>query len=147
MDQNEKDECYTPAWIFNTIGLRFDLDVCGPINDVTHVPADTRYTILDDGLRQPWHGRVWCNPPYSAPKLWVEKFIQHGNGIALLPLSLSYWSKAIWNAADAMTLTERQPKFLRPDGSEQGIRFPTFLFAIGDENAKALKNFTEYRVR
>ena len=141
------DECYTPKWIMETIGLQFDLDVASPKGHDTFVPATQRFTIDNDGLSQPWHGRVWMNPPYSAPKLWVKRFIEHGNGIALLPLSLSYWSKDIWNAADAITLTERQPKFIRPDGSSRGIRFPTFLFAIGADNAAALNNFTEYRVR
>lgn len=141
------DECYTPKWIFDTLGITFDLDVAHPINRIDYVPARQVFNINDDGLAKEWVGNVWMNPPFSKPKPWVEKFIAHNNGIALLPLSLSYWSKAIWNAADAITLTERQPKFLRPDGSEQGIRFPTFLFALGQQNAKALQNFTEYRVR
>ena len=147
MITKEGDECYTPKWIFETIGLTFDLDVASPVNHETYVPALKKYTVHDNGLAQNWEGNVWMNPPYSKPKPWVEKFIEHGNGIALLPLSLSYWSKAIWNSADAVTLTERQPKFLRPDGTHQGIRFPTFLFAIGENNVKALNNFTEYKVR
>lgn len=141
------DECYTPKWIFDTLGVTFDLDVAHPVKRIDYVPARQVFDVNDDGLSKEWVGNVWMNPPYSKPKPWVEKFISHGNGIALLPLSLSYWSKAIWNAADAITLTERQPKFLRPDGSEQGIRFPTFLFALGEKNATALQNFTEYRVR
>ena len=31
------------------------------------------YDIAADGLRQPWHGAVWCNPPYSDVATWVEK--------------------------------------------------------------------------
>ena len=141
------DECYTPKWIFDRLGLTFDVDVCAPAGGIDYIPATTHYSMVDDGLSKEWVGRVWMNPPYSKPKEWVEKFIEHGNGVALLPLSLSYWSKAIWNAADAITLTERQPKFLRPDGTTQGIRFPTFLCAIGKDNAAALLNFDEYRVR
>ena len=143
----KNDECYTPKWIFDKLGLTFDLDVAHPISNKTYVPALNKFTIEDDGLSKEWFGRVWMNPPYSKPSPWVAKFIQHSNGIAMLPLSQSYWSRDLWNAADAITLTERQPKFLRPDGSELGIRFPTYLFAIGSENAKALTNLTEYRVR
>ena len=143
----KNDECYTPKWIFDQLGLVFDLDVAHPIDYQTYVPAKVKYTIKDDGLSKEWFGNVWMNPPYSKPSPWVNKFIEHKRGIAMLPLSQSYWSKEIWNAADAITLTERQPKFLRPDGSEQGVRFPTFLFALGEENVEALQNFTEYRVR
>jgi len=31
------------------------------------------YTLADDGLAQSWHGRVWCNPPYSDCAAWVRK--------------------------------------------------------------------------
>ena len=31
------------------------------------------YDRADDGLAQPWTGRVWCNPPYSDISSWVRK--------------------------------------------------------------------------
>lgn len=32
------------------------------------------FTLAQDGLAQPWNGhRVWCNPPYSNIRPWVEK--------------------------------------------------------------------------
>ena len=56
-----KDEWLTPPELVSALG-KFDLDPCSPINR----PWDTakkHYTILDDGLTQPWDGKVWCNPP------------------------------------------------------------------------------------
>jgi phage N-6-adenine-methyltransferase len=35
--------------------------------------APSYYTRDDDGLAQPWPGRVWCNPPYSDCGAWVRK--------------------------------------------------------------------------
>jgi hypothetical protein len=38
--------------------------------------------IEDDGLSQPWSGKVWLNPPYSREKigLFVDKIISHCRG-------------------------------------------------------------------
>lgn len=58
------DEYYTPAWIFEELGLTFDLDVASPPHK-TNVPAKNRYTKDDDALSQPWDGMVWMNPPFS----------------------------------------------------------------------------------
>ena len=48
----------------------FDLDPCCR---VTTAKAAKFYTASDDGLSQPWHGRVFMNPPYSKPAPWLEK--------------------------------------------------------------------------
>src|SRR5690606_4173877 len=54
---------------------RFDLDAAA--NDDNAV-APRWYTREDDGLLQPWFGRVWCNPPYSDIRPWVDKaFHEH----------------------------------------------------------------------
>lgn len=33
------------------------------------------FTIESDGLRRPWTGSVWCNPPYSNMAAWVAKAV------------------------------------------------------------------------
>jgi hypothetical protein len=68
------DDCYTPRWVFDAMGLEFDLDVAAPRGGPWHVPAKRYYTAEDDGLTKPWDGLVWCNPPYSKFLPWAERW-------------------------------------------------------------------------
>ena len=140
------DEQYTPKSLFDQLGLTFDLDVASPIDNKAHVPALRRYTQIDDGLIQAWEGRVWMNPPFSKVTPWVDKFIEHNNGIALLVVSRSYWFAKLWEVSDGIVNTENNLKFDRPDGTKNSISFQTFLFALGKDNAQALANLGK-RVR
>lgn len=78
-------EWYTPAWVFEELGLEFDVDPASPHDMESQVPAKVKYTIFDNGLKKPWNGKVWLNPPYG-PKtaVWIRRMIQHNNGIALV---------------------------------------------------------------
>lgn len=48
----------------------WDLDVAA--DEESHW-APRWFGVEVDGLRQPWAGRVWCNPPYSEVGHWVVK--------------------------------------------------------------------------
>lgn len=143
----ETDERYTPKWIFDTLGLTFDLDPCSPVGGIQDAPIKNYYTAADDGLSKPWFGNVWVNPPFSNPRPFMEKLVVHGNGIGLVRISQSQWAKDLWNHADAVLLNDKRLKFDRANGSSIGIPAVTFMFAFGQLNAAALRNFTEYRVR
>lgn len=78
-------EWYTPPEIFEALGVEFDLDPCSAGEGRDFVPAKKRYTAEDDGLRQPWEGIVFCNPPYGRKTAkWMARMARHGNGIALV---------------------------------------------------------------
>jgi len=141
-----KDEYYTPRWLFDSLELTFDLDPAHP-ETPTNVPANFKYTIKDDGLQKEWFGNVWMNPPFSGCKLWVEKFINHHNGIALLPLTKSKWFMDIWNAAQGISPLPDSIKFEYEGKTNKGIFPPVALFAFGEMNLKALNKINQGRVR
>ena len=100
-EQLTSDDYYTPAWVFERMGIEFDLDVCAPPGGIPWIPAKRYSTQADDGLLQPWEGRVWMNPPWSGTSPWARKFIEHRNGVCLVPHAKSKWHLELWQAADA----------------------------------------------
>ena len=136
-------EWYTPPHVFAALGVRFDLDVAAPAVGAlfTHVPADE--FITSNSLDLPWTGFVWMNPPFGgrgeiAP--WLNKFFEHGNGIALTPDRTSApWFRDAWARADAILFTPKL-RFLRPDGTEgKSPSNGTALWACGDKGRSGLR--------
>jgi len=138
------DDYYTPKSLFDLLNVEFDLDPAHPPFP-THVPCKKYFTIHDNGLIQPWFGSVWMNPPFSKPQPWVEKFIQHGHGIALLPQSKSNWFYNMWQTNIAITTFGSRLRFDNPRGGTGSIMMPTCLIAIGEQNIKAISNVGKVR--
>jgi len=138
------DEWYTPKYIFDYLGVEFDLDPCSPGKDIANwIPAKTHYTQLDDGLSKKWHGKVWLNPPYgrSMPE-WLSKLADHGNGIALVfSRTETRWFHKFIPKADAICFLDKKIHFVRSDtmckGGSPGCG--SLLIAYGKENAKILQ--------
>jgi hypothetical protein len=142
----KNDEYYTPKFIFDALGLTFDLDVAAP-EIKTNVPARAKFTAGIDGLSQPWTGLVWMNPPFSKTEPWADRFMEHGNGIALLPTSKAKWYGRIWSSVDGLVLLPSRFKFDRLDGVRSDIYMPTVLAAMGDVSYQALLCSNLGRVR
>jgi hypothetical protein len=73
-------EWYTPELIIEAArqvmgGIDLDPATCEQANAI--VQAGEIFTEEDNGLEQPWHGRVWLNPPFAHPtvKYFAEKLL------------------------------------------------------------------------
>jgi len=137
--KGQSDEHYTPKSLFEALEVVFDLDVASPHTQPNSGASSWFCKCCTDGLEAAWHGNVWMNPPYSNPTQWVDRFIEHGGGIALLPMTRGKWWDRMWQASDAIAPLAYNYKFERPDGlSSKPIVFRTALYAIGESNAQAL---------
>jgi hypothetical protein len=136
------DDWLTPEYIFDAMGTVFDLDVASPPRP-THVP--TNALLSAQSLTEKWFGFVWCNPPFGgrngvAP--WLNKFIAHGNGVALVPDRTSApWFQQAAPHMDVVLFLSPKVKFERLDGTlGHSPSTGTALMAIGVKGAQALMN-------
>jgi hypothetical protein len=139
------DEWYTPKTIFEQMGREFYLDVCAPENGVDWVPVVKWFSIKDDGLLQKWSGAVWMNPPYSRPAPWVEKWLNHSNGVALLPMAKSKWFNNLMNSEAKFVLLPSTFKFQSPDGKPLSLMMASTLWALGEANIEAISKVGKIR--
>lgn len=91
----------------------------------SRVVADKVYDARtgQDGLLLPWHGRVWCNGPWSSTGPWCMRAAQHaaqgGEVLLFVPCSLDTVAVQTYVLpfADVCLLSFR-PKFTRPGGGK-----------------------------
>jgi phage N-6-adenine-methyltransferase len=142
-DKNNKTvDWWTPKWVFDALGLQFDLDPAAPEGGVPWIPVTKHYSIHDNGLRQPWIGRVWLNPPYGAetPK-WLEKMHKHRNGVALVFARTDCrWYHDYCAKSDAILFLKGRISFVDGLGATKssGAGSGSMLIAWGKENTLAL---------
>jgi len=86
-----RDRLRTPDYLYAWAHKRFnfDIDLAADSESRKHVNYMDE---ADDSLSIDWHnldGAGWCNPPYSKPKVWLEKAwleAQQGfNSVFLIP--------------------------------------------------------------
>lgn len=164
------DEWYTPPEVFAALGCSqeicpkcagygafysicecgtgraplFDLDVSSPGHGVTPwLPAKEFYT--SEGLAKPWAGFVWMNPPFGGRNglvPWLQKFVEHGNGIALVPDRTSApWWQEFDPQMDLTFFVSKKIKFIDGRTMKRG-KSPaqgTTLWSMGTIGADALR--------
>jgi len=133
----DSDERYSPRWIFDGLGLTFDLDPASPLEGGDCVPALRKYTRADDGLAQEWHGLVWLNPPFSHSTAWATKFRDHGNGVFLGPVANGKWWVDLVRVADVVWHC-RDFAFTHPTHAGKRSSMPLAMIAMGEPAARAV---------
>lgn len=135
----ESDERYTPRWIFDGMGLEFDMDPASPgANAGDCVPATRKIAKAENGLALEWHGMVWLNPPFSASTAWADRFKEHGNGVFLGPVANSRWAIQLMNAADLVWLCS-DFAFTHPTHAGKRSSMPLFMAAMGIDAVRGLR--------
>jgi hypothetical protein len=134
-------EWYTPPSIFNALGVTFDLDVASPVGGLPWIPARRFLSLEEDALACEWSGLVWMNPPYGPGiDIWIERFIDHANGISLLAARTeTRWWQRVADKADAITFLKDRVHFVRLDGFTGRPDHSSVLVAIGAPAVEALR--------
>ena len=74
--------------------FRFTLDVAATSENAKVLRY---FTPVDNGLDQSWRDeRVWCNPPFSNIRPWVEKALEREAAIAVLLLPAHRTEQGWW---------------------------------------------------
>ena len=152
--EKPSDNWYTPQHIIDLVIQvlnQIDLDPCAETGK--NIPASTHYTHTDNGLIQPWHGRIFLNPPYSEPGKWITKLnkeIATGRvteAIALVPGATdTNWLSPVlktqpvcfWKGRIKFLDTNYKPKL--------PARQSHVLIYWGDNSARFLEVFDAYGV-
>lgn len=145
-----KDEWLTPPELLASLGP-FDLDPCAPVSPPWPMAPKT-YTLHDDGLKQPWDGFVWCNPPYGREAAaWLARLADHGNGLALIfaRTETEMFFAHVWSKATAVLFLRGRLHFHHVNGDRAAANAgaPSCLVAYGEAAADRLRRVDGYLVR
>lgn len=152
----DSDEWYTPIELIEAARAVMDgisLDPASSHEAQKVVNATVYYTQDEDGLAQEWLGRgVWLNPPYSAPRPWVEKLIESleagsiESAILLVNTANSpLWARPLWHGPYTVCLLDKRVRFWRPDRPDaKGFDRDQMIWYLGCNVGKFREVFSSY---
>jgi phage N-6-adenine-methyltransferase len=131
------DEQATPQEVVDLLAAEFgpfDLD---PAASIGNAKAPVYFTRDDDGLSEPWKGRIWLNPPYSRGSLrkWLAKAraeVGAGNAELVVCLVPADRSTRWWREnAPAASLVRDWPHRIAFGGAGAGLTFANAVLVFG----------------
>lgn len=127
---SKSDEYGTPQDIYDGLNEEFHFDL-DPSSTDENCKCPEHYTIYQNGLAQDWGGhRVFCNPPYSRIKDWVQKAyresLKRGTVVVLLVparTDTKWFHNYIYHRAEVRFIKGR----LKFDGGKSSAPFPSMV--------------------
>ena len=132
----KNDDLRTPEYIYESLGA-IDLDPCA--GERTCIGLKN-YALErgEDGLKLPWYGFTYCNPPFSQKEIWAKKMIEHGNGILILPERGSApWFGPLAKAAGRYFVMGKKINFI---GGPSSNNLGSCLFPFGPEAVNRIRS-------
>lgn len=150
-------EWYTPPDVFEALAAQhgpFELDPATDPRSPIWALVPAHYTAHDDGLRRPWHGRVWLNPPYGRMiGLWVARAaaaVASGEAelvCALVPARTdTRWFRAALDAGAEVDFLPGRVRFVRPDGTPGQAPFASCVLVFRDGAGVTKRGATDVQV-
>ncbi|HSH79514.1 MAG TPA: DNA N-6-adenine-methyltransferase [Herpetosiphonaceae bacterium] len=156
LHQSESHDWYTPSRYVEAAravlgGIDLDPASCAEANEI--VQATRYYTATDDGLAQPWHGRVFLNPPYGTTRgrsnqdLWSKRLIdafEAGTVDAAVLLvnaaTGNQWFQRLWKYP--ICFAGRRIRFWRPDQAASSPTHSNALVYFGADVDRFIREFS-----
>jgi site-specific DNA-methyltransferase (adenine-specific) len=136
---SESDLWATPQDFFDSYNKEFNftLDVCATEENAK---CKNFFTKEQDGLKQPWGGVVWCNPPYGREiSMWIKKAYEESlNGstvVLLLPsrTDTKWFHEILIEKGAIIKFIKGRLKFGK---SKNSAPFPSLIAVFEGKNAE-----------
>lgn len=130
-----------------------DLDPASTPQANTVVGAAEIFTKEDNGLLQPWHGRVWMNPPYAQPDIdrFSEKLVNEykldriETAIVLVNNATdTLWWVRMGRVANAVCFPTGRIHFWHPDKPSASPLQGQCIFYFGADAERFVKQFGQF---
>lgn len=150
------NEWYTPPELIEAAKAamgHIDLDPASSELANRTVGAKAFYTVADDGLKQPWRGNVWMNPPYAQPLVaqfseavsekYDAKEIKRAC-VLVNNATETAWFQRMLTSASAVCFLKGRVRFLDPKGEPSGapLQGQAVLY-LGDNPFRFARGFEE----